>query len=424
MRVQLFWAFLWKGIGITAAFLSSVLIARILGAEQAGWVALGQTTASVVSTLALLGIDSAAMRELSGLVARGAGSRAQELVATAFGGACLTAAAIIALSLIATLLAQDVGGLSSQAYTFVLIGIVAAVGLAGSRLTGELLRATGSVGAAVWFQTACGPLILLSGVLVWHALLSDYLAVWMVVVGEGASATWAIAWWRKTWSRPAGRLQLRTLATLLRAGSSMFLIGFGTVLIGWIEMMALSHWSDSRSIALFSAAQRVASLVALPLLIINLVAAPRYAALYATRSLAELRILVGKVIMLSGLLGLPLLLVVLFFGSGVLDLFGPQFGAANLSLRVILVGQLINLATGPVIYLLMMGGKERAGLACVAAGLVVDVICLSLLVPHYGLIGAAISNATAVSVVNLSAAVLAYGQLFRRQTADSEDKSA
>jgi O-antigen/teichoic acid export membrane protein len=200
----------------------------------------------------------------------------------------------------------------------------------------------------------------------------------------------------------------------------MFLIGLGSVLIGWIEMMALSQWSDSRSIALFNAALRVAAVISLPLLIINLVAAPRYAALYATHRLAELRLLVRKVIALSFLFGLPLLLIVVFFGGRVLQIFGPQFVAASLSLRVISIGQLINLLTGPVIYLLMMGGKERAGLICVAAAVIVDVLSACLWVPLHGLLGAAISNATAVCVMNLAAAFVAYRHLRGHSSRDPE----
>jgi O-antigen/teichoic acid export membrane protein len=417
MRVQLFWAFLWKGTGIVAAFLASVLVARTLGPQQAGWVALGQSTAVVISTVALLGMDTAAMRELSIFRARGAQLEASRVVATALLGGAGATVTVVALSALVVVIGHLRGLFFSADAPVILIGIVVSVGLAGSRLMGELLRASGAIGAAVWFQGASGPLITVAGILLCRQFLSDYVALWMIVVGECSAGAWALLWWRRVWRHPMLRPDLRLLKTLLRTGLTIFLIGLGAVLIGWIEILALSHWRGSREIALQNSAQRVASLVSLPLLVINMAAAPRYAACYATGDMARLRTLVIKVIGLGCLMGLPVVGCLLGFGSSILQIFGPQFVAANDNLRIVLIGQFVNMLTGPAIYLLMMSGKERAGLACVGLAVLTDLICISILVPRFGLIGAGISNATAVCVMNIGAAIMAYSDLLRRPAA-------
>jgi O-antigen/teichoic acid export membrane protein len=417
MRAQLFWAVLWKGTGILATFLGTLLVTRTLGLQQAGWVALGQSTAMVVSTVALLGMDTAAMRELSAYLARGMQHAASSLVATALLGGLLATVIVVIMSAGVVGIGHASGLFFLQDGPIMLIGIATAAGLAGSRLIGELLRATGAIGPAVWFQGAFGPLLTVTGMFLCRHFLSDRLALSIIVAGECSSAAWAWLWWHRVWLTPVPRPNVRMLKTLVRSGLAIFLISLGTALIGWVEIMALNHWNDAGSIALFSLAVRVASLVAMPLLVINLVAAPRYAACYAVRDMARLKALATQVIGFSCLVGVPLIACLLGFGPQILRIFGPEFVAANDSLRIVLVGQFANMLCGPVIYLLMMSGKERTGLACVMLAVLVDMISVSILVPRHGLTGAAISNALGVSVMNIGAAIMTFRDLFRQPTA-------
>jgi O-antigen/teichoic acid export membrane protein len=413
VKRQLFWAALWKGVGLAAAFAANVVIARVLGAEGAGWVAFGQSTATVASTIALLGIDYAAMRELSALWARGALQPARTLVATALlGGGVVTMVVVVAGAGL-TLALHASGLFFRQNEWIVLFGLLVSVGMAGSRLLGELLRATGAVGAAVLAQSALGPLVLLVGVCLGAAVASERFALSLLVLGEWLAALWAILWWQRHWLQPPGRPEWSVFRQLFRSGATMFFIGVGTVMIGWIELTALSYWYSGQSLAMLNVALRVASLVSLPLLIINLAAAPRYAALYATGELGRLRSLVIKITVLSGLCGLLAAALLLIDGIAILRIFGPAFIAANLSLRIVLIGQVANVVSGPVMFLLMMSGRERAGLTCVSVAVLMDLAMVNLLVPRYGLTGAAISNAIAVCVMNGTAAIVAYGHLFR-----------
>ena len=414
MTRDLLAAFFWKGVGIVATFLGTVAVARILGAREAGWVALGQSAAKVVSTVALLGVDVAVMRSLSSSIAKGARDRADETLSATYkgSGALLVAAGVISVA--AAEGAVRFGTLSAKNGEVIVIGVVIALALATSHLISELLRGSGFISSAVLFQGGLGPLLTLVCLLAFQRLLDDFGVLWLMATGEWACAVVAIYWWHRRWGIRFTPVGPAVVPGLLKAGLVMSLISFFTAFLGWIELFAVSHWTTSTDAALLNAAQKVAAIVSLPLLVINIVAAPRYAALNAIGDYAALRSLVLKVMSLSALLGLPALAILAYKGNLVLAIFGKQFIAANSCLRVILVGQLVNLSTGPVIYLLVMCGRERVALACVVLAVFVDIAGLSVLVPARGLFGAGIADSLAVGTMNLLAAGCAYLYLSRR----------
>jgi O-antigen/teichoic acid export membrane protein len=97
-------------------------------------------------------------------------------------------------------------------------------------------------------------------------------------------------------------------------------------------------------------------------------------------------------------------LCLLFAEQSITAIFGPEYLPASASLVILVVGQLVTAATGAVGYVLMMGGKERPWLWLSLAALAADVVLNVLLIPPFGLAGAA--AATTISVAALFGAGL------------------
>ena len=78
---------------------------------------------------------------------------------------------------------------------------------------------------------------------------------------------------------------------------------------------------------------------------------------------------------------------------------------------ILAIGQFVNVATGSVEYLLMMSGYEelfRNNSTCVA---IVNIILCLILIPLFGIIGAAISTAISFAAANLIAMMLVWWRL-------------
>jgi O-antigen/teichoic acid export membrane protein len=102
------------------------------------------------------------------------------------------------------------------------------------------------------------------------------------------------------------------------------------------------------------------------------------------------------------ILALPLVAALVVFPGQILALFGRDFAGQGAVLAVLAVGQLINVATGPAGYLLMMTGHE-ADTSRVALGTAALAILLAFLViPNAGVLGAAWVVTVVVAIRNLA----------------------
>jgi O-antigen/teichoic acid export membrane protein len=153
----------------------------------------------------------------------------------------------------------------------------------------------------------------------------------------------------------------------------------------WIAGFMLTE-SD---LGLFKSAERMAMLIGFVLMIVNSVFPPRFAEVYGRGDLERLKVLARMSAFVAFCFSFPLVMFILIFPEWILGLFGPGFSSAAGLLRLLAIGQAINVVTGSVSFLLNMTGHERVSrniaVTCNAVGLVLIV----LLVPLFGVWGAA-----------------------------------
>ena len=101
--------------------------------------------------------------------------------------------------------------------------------------------------------------------------------------------------------------------------------------------------------------------------------------------------------------------IILVMGKPLLWLFGPEFTVAYGPMFVLAVGLLVKSAVGPAEYLLNMLGQQKVCGAVLASTAILNVLLNYLLVPPFGLWGAATATAT-----TLTFAAMLYAVLVRR----------
>jgi O-antigen/teichoic acid export membrane protein len=101
----------------------------------------------------------------------------------------------------------------------------------------------------------------------------------------------------------------------------------------------------------------------------------------------------------------PLYLVFAIFPAVVLGIFGARYTAGAEALAVLSLAMLVNLGTGNVTVVLLMGGKSSWSAFNATAALIVNVGLNLLLLPHIGILGAAIAWGASIVVDNVTAMV-------------------
>jgi O-antigen/teichoic acid export membrane protein len=150
-------------------------------------------------------------------------------------------------------------------------------------------------------------------------------------------------------------------------------------------------------------AQRTAGLVSFVLMIVNMVVAPRYSRLWHEGDVRAVRRLAKISTRAMLALALPVVVVMSVFSDFIMSIFGEGFAQAAPLLVIIAVGQLINVSTGSVGFLLNMTGHERDMRNVTLFSGPLTIICAVWFTASWGVLGAAYATALGLSLQNLGA---------------------
>ncbi|MEM8598869.1 MAG: oligosaccharide flippase family protein [Bacteroidota bacterium] len=397
-------AFAAKVVGAGAGFALSVLVAQLLGAEGTGDFFLALGMLSVVATVGRFGLDQAVVRFVAAEASEDAWGRVRSVAQTSIkvaGGLLLLCA--LSLGLGAEWLATVVFGREELAPVFraVAWGVVP-MGLAW--VYAALLRGRRDIAASQTVQAVLSQLIALP--LLWglHATgrLTVEHAVLAYAVATGGTLLAGVLWWHRAMpSEAASRFPAREL---LSTSAPLFGVALMGILTQWLPVLLLGALATSAETGVFAIAMRVVSLAGLVLMAINVMAAPQFAALYHQGDGTELSSLVRQTSLYTTVLAIPILIALLAMPRFVLGLFGESFVVGVPVLRILAIGYTVNLVTGAVGTLLVMSGRERAmqSVTLFSTGLLATG-CV-VLIPPYGMLGAAIAVSAALAVQNSIAA--------------------
>lgn len=190
------------------------------------------------------------------------------------------------------------------------------------------------------------------------------------------------------------------------ASSNLWAASVMTLAVTWSGLLIAGKYLSSEEMAYFSSALRTAQLVSFILLIVNMVIAPRYARLWKQGQIQEIRHLAKWSSRGMILLVLPLVAGLLMFPESVMNIFGEGYSAGATFLVILSLGQLVNVATGSVAYLLNMTGHERDFRIITLWIAPFAVLLAFVLTVEWGGIGAALATAIGMALQNLGAMVM------------------
>lgn len=167
-------------------------------------------------------------------------------------------------------------------------------------------------------------------------------------------------------------------------------------LVSQVDRFMVGGLRSADEVGFYDAAAVVANHVPIFLTALNAVVFPKVGAAHHAGRPDEVKSLYQLETRWVTLLTVPLLLVVVTLGTPILSLWGPEFTVAASTVAVLAFAQTLNASAGPVGGVLMMTGHEKWVLANTALLGGLNAVGNYLLVPRLGIIGAAISTATAV----------------------------
>ncbi len=170
----------------------------------------------------------------------------------------------------------------------------------------------------------------------------------------------------------------------------------------YTDLVMLGLFMESGDVGVYRVAAQAATVVAFGLNAMNMVVAPRFARLYAGGHAAQLQWTVTFSARIILLLTLPVAAGLALFADPVIRLvFGTGYTAGSTALAILAAGQLANALFGSVAFLLNMTGHERDTARGLAAAVALNIVLNLLLIPVFGLEGAAVATSVTLVLWNL-----------------------
>lgn len=399
--------FVTKVVAAGLAFFISVLFARYLGPENFGVYAMAMSAISIFSTLAALGLPMLIVREaavytegqhwglLKGLIYRG---HQWPMFASAF--------LIIALVVIAVAFMQPTWRM------VVVLSVMMLPQLALNQIRASILRGMHWVVLADIPELLARPLLVLIMIVTTISLTKiEPTGQWAVGIQLIATVlSFLLGAWllKQRLPKQISGVPAQFADQKWRTAGAVFLgVSIVSVAEGQVAILLLGSTAGPKHAGLYQAAFQLVTPLIFGLLAVNMALQSKLAAAWSVGDKQLAQRLTTEAVRLGTTVALLAGIVLMIFAEQLLGIFGTEYVEAATALRILVLGQLFNAATGSCGIVLSMTGHQRAVLHAVTLALVVNATLCLILIPGWGIAGAAFSTSVGLLSWNIYMALQA-----------------
>ncbi|RYY90755.1 MAG: hypothetical protein EOO15_01305 [Chitinophagaceae bacterium] len=405
-----------SAIGLTCTLSLNFVMARSGGADQLGNYAECLAWHIVLATIGTFGSDRLAIRELSRQVHA---KHIAQILLHLYRRSMLASLPLILCGVIGWVIhvfqANEKGS------------VLLAISCGTAPLTSTLILLIGAMhglnrsSAAQFHEQVIRPLITLGAAALWTlwaptsaaSIFGIYLAATLIAV-TSAYLTLAKHLSQKI-PESVEKLSTEQLRQISSPANTLTLAVAANVLTSRADILLLGLMASPSTLGLYHLAARIAALSNTLQSILSSVIASKASSLLHDRNLNKLQSTIGKAVAAACTLSVPWFILLATFASNILLMFGPEYTSASSILYILLIGSMINIATGPAGMLLSCARQDKDLLAATLLGLLCMCAVIVALTPHWGAEGCAIGASIGVTACNLYAVI----QVWRKVHIDS-----
>lgn len=372
-----------------------VVLARLMDTHEYGLYAVGISLATMLAVAAGLGLPSAVLRFWPQHIVQDRPALAKGALVTGYWlTGCAAFGAFGLLVLFGSL--ADTALTSAQVLPYVATALVAVALLLAEYQSG-VLRALGPIAWALAPKFVIWRLAVIGAVLLIASSGQTLTAETVLWLSGGVLLTLSVAQVFYIWrTLPGAVWRLRTeraKGVWFRTTVGLWGVKIFGAMFPHFSVVVVGALMSPEAGGMFFAIKRTATLFEIPLYAAAVSAPPMISSAYHSGDRAKLQRISRIVVSASAIPILVGLFLVVGWGDAVLGLFGPEFRELHLAFAILAAGHVLGGLFGPVDALLSMTGRERAYLAVLAAAALISVGLLFLLIPVWGILGAAVAGA-------------------------------
>jgi O-antigen/teichoic acid export membrane protein len=177
------------------------------------------------------------------------------------------------------------------------------------------------------------------------------------------------------------------------------------VLLSQTDVIMLGSMVGSDATGIYSATIKTAMWVSFILHSLNHAVTPTYAVLYAQKDNLKLQEVASSITLWAFVPAIITASSLAIFAQPVLNIFGSDFMVADWTLRVLIIGCLVDVSCGSCSNILVMAGYQNAYSITSILLVLMNIVLNAILIPQFGIMGAAIATSLSLIVGNVGTCV-------------------
>ncbi len=396
-------AFILQVLSTAFGFLNTILLAKILGVGGTGEVFLAISVLNVCALLAGFGMQAAMMRFVPFYIEKREGAKLKGVIyfvlKFCFLLSVIFAALILLLSRFISIdLFHSVGLLKLLPITALILPLYVL-----NDVMRGILKGYKDTFRALLPHLVITPLL---KIIVFLLLSlkggSPIYAIVALLLGEIFAILFSIMFLFGRMDKLKPLYRWSEYKKVLGTASTMIFTGFSVFLFTQADLWIVGMFISTESVGIYGVVARLVTLIAFSLGAFSTIIPPIMSAVHTSGDRSELQKLVSKSTRWILSISMPIVLIFIFEGNFILKYaYSEKFADGYLALVILCIGQLINAGSGLVGWLLQMTGAHKTFMKITIFWGIINVILNIILVPHFGIIGAALSTAFCLSMVNI-----------------------
>ncbi len=406
-------AFALKISSTALAFLNQILLARVLGAGGLGEVILAITVVRISAQIAKFGMEEAMMKFVPRYIDQKAPSQLKGTISFAVWF-CLIFSTLFVLLVIGCSKFIAINIFHSEGLLILLPVIAISIPAWVIRdVVGGILRGYHDTLRALipesfispFFRLAVFLILLLKGAAPLYAVIA-------FVAGEVLAVITSIVYLK---SRVKDLKPVKSKCErkkVLDVAFAVIFTSMSILLYTQADIWILGMYMPTDIVGVYGIVAKLVLLVYFPMLAFNAILPPLISSIHASGNFDELKNMVSESTRWILSMARPIILILVIEGKYILKYaYGQEFALGYAALLILIFGQMIKAGAGLVGVILQMTGEHKVYMKITMVWGIINIILNIILVPRFGMIGAAAATAFSLSMVDVMCIFIIYKRL-------------
>ena len=391
--------------GLAVGYLLTLVIANLFGAKGLGDYVLAITVLRLFTLLAKAGLDTTSIRFIASFASKDKWTsifslRKQVITILSFTS--------VFASVLMYFLAIPIADLINAKSEYIELNAFFVLPMAFFMLHYQSLRGLKRIAEFSFFYRMSQALFSVISIVIIYQFTQDsevpvYAYLVSVIIVSFLSFL-SFRYWLKNRSdgRKSAEKEIMSYSTLLKISIPLMFAQSVQFIMAWTDKLMLGAMTTPEDVGIYHTAFKLSMFAAVALMSINSIASPKFAEMFGKNDMEGLKKVVHQSTKMIFWTSVPLVTIFFIFPEFFLGLFGDEFKIGVTAFIFLSCGRLVSSFSGSVGNILQMTGNQNIYALILFFGAILNIVLNLILIPKYGINGAAIASMSSLIVWNLS----------------------